>query len=152
MGNVIIINIDDPEGTVFESILEVVNAQDQEFGKMEISNSENLVFPGLVLDQTEYKVLHDGQEIKLTPYEYKTLYYLASHPGRVFTKEQIYHFAFGDEDVVDIDNSIYCVIQSIRKKLETDPAHPVYILNVRGIGYRFGQYPSKNTGRKDGGS
>lgn len=143
MGNVIIIKLDDPKDLVFEKILEIVNDQNQEFVKTEISTSESLVFPGLILDQKEYRVFHEVQEIKLTPYEYKTLCYLASQPGRVFTKEQIYHFAFGDEDMVDIDNSIYCIIQSLRKKLETDPAHPVYILNVRGIGYKFGQYPKK---------
>ncbi len=65
------------------------------------------------------------------------LCFLTEHPGWVCTKEQIYDTVCTDLKFGSIDNSIYCIVHSLRKKLEADPQHPQYIQTVRGIGYKF---------------
>jgi two-component system alkaline phosphatase synthesis response regulator PhoP len=61
---------------------------------------------------------------------------LAEQPGRVFTRSQLLEQAWGsgyhDEHLIDVH------IANLRQKLEPDPAHPVYVETVRGVGYRVG--------------
>lgn len=66
------------------------------------------------------------------------LYFLASTPGRVYTKKQIYKAVWKDEYVYDDDN-IMAVISKIRKKIEDYPAAPKMIQTIRGVGYRFSE-------------
>ncbi len=69
--------------------------------------------------------------------EFLVLCFLTEHPGWVCTKEQIYDTVCTDLKLESIDNSVYCIVHSLRKKLEEDPQHPQYIQTVRGIGYKF---------------
>ena len=62
--------------------------------------------------------------------------YCARHQGKILTKAQIYEAVWGEPYVYD-DGNIMAVISRLRKKLEQDPAHPVYLQTVKGIGYRF---------------
>lgn len=82
-------------------------------------------------------MLVEGIEVMLSGKEFDMLVYLTSHPGRVFTKEQIYHRLYESASLKEIDNIIYCLIRGLRKKLEPDPRHPEYIHTVRGVGYKF---------------
>ena len=72
----------------------------------------------------------------LTGKEFDILYFLASSPGQVYTKKQIYKAVWQEEYVYDDDN-IMAVISRIRKKTEADPAAPRLITTIRGVGYRF---------------
>lgn len=86
----------------------------------------------------EFRQVYQGQnQIELTQREYDTLLLLASYPGFVYTKAQIYQYIHSKESIVDIDNTIYCLIHGLRKKLELDPRHPKYVVTVRGVGYKF---------------
>lgn len=58
------------------------------------------------------------------------LLHLVKHPGTVYTKEQIFEAVYEDERTDNINNAVYCLISSLRRKLETDPKHPEYILTV----------------------
>ncbi len=94
-------------------------------------------FKGLVIFPNYWKVFRGNKEISLSSNEYRLIFLLTEHPGWVFTKEQIYRRIYGEWAEGDIDNIIYCLIRSLRKKLEPDSRHPRYILTVRGIGYKF---------------
>jgi DNA-binding response OmpR family regulator len=94
---------------------------------------ERIVHGDLVIDSVKYRVTYAGREVKLTATEFRILQYLASHPGRVFTREQLLNHALGD-DVVVVDRNIDVHVRGIRKKLEVEPP---LIETIRGIGYRM---------------
>jgi two-component system alkaline phosphatase synthesis response regulator PhoP len=77
-----------------------------------------------------------GKEVELTPKEFDFLKLLLINPGRAFTREFLlehlwgYEY-FGDTRTVDVH------VRRLRQKIETDPADPVYLETVRGVGYRF---------------
>lgn len=96
-----------------------------------------LSFPNLTIRPNQRQVLLEEKTIKLSQLEFNTLLYLAQQPGRVFTKEQIYQHLYAMEPAEDVNNIIYCLLSSLRKKLEPDPRHPQYIHTVRGVGYKF---------------
>ena len=89
----------------------------------------------LLIDEAQHEVTRHGQPVELTAREFALLLALAHHPGRVFTRaqllERVWGDAYYDDHVVDVH------IGNLRKKLETDPAHPWYLETVRGVGYRF---------------
>lgn len=101
------------------------------------SSAPTLSFSDLTISLYQHKVLWKEKEIKLTNPEFETLLYLARHPDRVFTKRQIYQHLYEEEPIRDVNNIIYCLIRSLRKKLEPDPRHPKYVHTVRGVGYKF---------------
>ena len=85
----------------------------------------------------ECRVTRDGQEVNLSPKEYRLLELFMQHPRRVWSRdkllEQIWgHDYFGDSKTVDVH------IRWLREKLEDNPSDPVYLQTVRGFGYRFG--------------
>ena len=97
-----------------------------------IEKKENqLVVGSVTLDCDKCQVTKDGNTYELTKTEYKVLQLFMSQPGRVFTKEQIYEYAWGDDYAVD-DNTIRVVISHLRDKIGSD-----YIKTIRGLGYRL---------------
>lgn len=95
-----------------------------------------LIYGVLQIDPKKVQVIRDKEELSLTAKEYELLLFLASHPGQVFTKKQIYQQVWGDMYAYD-DNNIMVHIRRLRKKIEVTPEKPVYIQTVWGIGYRF---------------
>jgi two-component system alkaline phosphatase synthesis response regulator PhoP len=87
----------------------------------------------LAIDPGKYEVSIDGREMKLTATEFRLLHYLASNPGRVFSREQLLSRSMGD-DVVVVDRNIDVHIRGIRKKMDIDPP---LIETIRGVGYRL---------------
>ena len=102
------------------------------------TNSE-IYFQGekLSINTHCYTVSVNGKIIELLPKEFNTLFLLARHPGWVYTKEEIFENVYKKESLVNIDNIIFCLIYSLRKKMEPNPKYPQYIRNVRGIGYKI---------------
>lgn len=94
---------------------------------------DKIEYGDLCIDTQKYEVLVKGQEVKLTATEFRILHYLASHSGRVFSREQLLNKALGDASVV-VDRNIDVHIRGIRKKLAIQPP---LIETIRGIGYRF---------------
>jgi DNA-binding response OmpR family regulator len=95
-----------------------------------------LEFPGLRVDLFGRQVFADGAPVELTAKEFDVLSLLASHPGRVYAREQIMRHLwngefFGEARAADVH------IQHIRKKIEPDPKNPRYVQTVRGAGYKF---------------
>jgi DNA-binding response OmpR family regulator len=78
----------------------------------------------------------NGNPVSTTPTEYRLLEYLASHAGRVFTRDQLLDAVWRDSHFVTL-RSIDVFVRRLREKIEPDPEHPAYLKTVRGVGYRF---------------
>lgn len=94
---------------------------------------ERIELGELVIDASRHRVDVAGREVRLTATEFRLLHYLASYPGRVFSREQLLSRALGD-DVVVVDRNIDVHIRGIRKKMELEPP---LIETIRGVGYRM---------------
>lgn len=97
------------------------------------ARSERLVRGGLMVDAARHEVKVDGVAVTLTATEFRLLHLLASHPGRVFTRDQLVTRVIGGGAAV-IDRNIDVHVRSIRKKLGE---HRHLIGTIRGVGYRF---------------
>jgi two-component system, OmpR family, KDP operon response regulator KdpE len=95
-----------------------------------------LVRGDLVIDRERFRVLRDGEEVRLTPKEFELLTFLAQHPGRVLTHRTILKAVWGAH-VVDQPEHLRVLVGSLRKKIEPNPSTPKYILTEPWVGYRF---------------
>ena len=93
-----------------------------------------LICHDLELDREACVLSRAGQPITLTSAEYRIMTMLMEHPGRVFTKQQIYEQGWG-EDYVAADNSVMVCMSKLRAKLSDNPQD--YIKTIRGLGYRL---------------
>lgn len=98
----------------------------------------------LKIDFSRREVWVDGELVKLRPTEYRLLYHLVQNAGWVLTHDQILTKVWGYE-YRDEPHYVRLYINYLRKKIEVDPANPVYILTERGVGYRFVDYKRENT-------
>lgn len=89
----------------------------------------------LAIDDESKTVTLDGEEIKLTPVEYKILLLLTQNAGRVFSIEQIYEQVW-NEPAYNPENTVSVHIRHIREKIEINPKEPKYLKVVWGIGYK----------------
>lgn len=105
-----------------------------------ISTSEDavaqIVRGDLRIDVSGFRVLVRGEEIELTPKEFELLRVFATHPGKVYSRDElldrIWGYEYdGDTRTVDVH------VRHLRLKVERDPSNPEYIETLRGIGYRF---------------
>ena len=100
------------------------------------STEKELAFPGLTINMSQYTVTYMGKEMDMPPKELELLYFLASHPGMVFTREQLleqvwgYDY-FGDSRTVDVH------VKRLREKLSGGEAMGWQIKTVWGVGYKF---------------
>lgn len=95
---------------------------------------ELLKVKDLELDADSCVLTQQGKVIDLTSVEYKIMELFMKHPGKVFTKQQIYEYGWGEEFIV-ADNNIMVCISKLRDKLSEDPS--AYIKTIRGLGYRL---------------
>ncbi len=97
-------------------------------------------FGSISLDLASRELIVRGETISLTPIEFNILSYLVKHPNQVFSRTQLLEamdlgFFEGVERTIDVH------IHNLRKKIETDPTHPEYIITAFGVGYRFMNKP-----------
>ena len=96
----------------------------------------DISFPGLTVSLAEYDVRYEGRKLEMPPKELEVLYFLASHPNQVFTREQLlsqvwgFDF-FGDSRTVDVH------IKRLREKLTDSEKYGWSLYTVRGVGYKF---------------
>lgn len=95
-----------------------------------------LEFRDLVIDANERRVYKANQEVELTHTEFDLLTFLASNAGKVLSREKILNSIWGYEYPIET-RVIDVHIRNLRRKIETQPSRPYYILAVPGIGYRF---------------
>ena len=90
---------------------------------------------GLVIDDESKMVTVDGEEVKLTPVQYKILKLLTANAGRVFSIDEIYEKVW-QETPYSAENTVAVHIRKIREKIEINPKEPKYLKVVWGIGYK----------------
>ncbi|HMM20234.1 MAG TPA: response regulator transcription factor [Selenomonadales bacterium] len=95
-----------------------------------------LRFPDLEINRTEYSVAAFGQTVSLTPKEVELLWFLASHPGRVFSREQLLESVWGYTYCGDT-RTVDTHIKRVRQKIEAQESAPWDIKTVWGVGYKF---------------
>ncbi len=97
--------------------------------------SETVTLGDVTVDVLGHRATRDGEDLQLTPTEFRLLVELAQRPGQVFTREllleQVWGYGYlGDSRLVDV------AVQRLRAKVEPDPSSPALIETVRGVGYR----------------
>ena len=90
----------------------------------------------LTIDGERFRVLRNGEEVRLTPKEFELLTFLAQHPGRVLTHRVILKAVWGPH-AADQPEHLRVLVGSLRKKIEPTPSSPKYILTEPWVGYRF---------------
>lgn len=101
-----------------------------------LSYKTELCFYDLRIKVLQREVYVKDILIHLNHLEFDTLYYLAIHHGQVLTKEQIYE-AIWKLDYENSQQSVINIIYQLRKKIEPNPASPIFIKTVIGVGYKF---------------
>ena len=101
-----------------------------------VRRSQVLQAGTLRLDTAQQRVTHSGTELELTQTEYKLLQLLMDNPGYVFARIDLIEQALGYE-YIGMERTLDTHIKNLRRKIETDPKKPEYILTVYGVGYRF---------------
>ena len=99
-------------------------------------DSQTICFESFELDLTSRRLFKDGREIDLTPKEFTLLAFLAKHPGRAFTRDQLLNAVWG-HGVFVTGRSVDRCVNTLRTKIERHPNAPILIRTVREIGYRF---------------
>ncbi len=102
----------------------------------------------LTIDFDKREVIVRGEKIPLRATEYRLLYHLVSNAGKVLTHETLLSRVWGP-DYQDEDHYVRLYITYLRKKIEEDPRTPKYILNERGLGYRFQEFSEEQNDTED---
>jgi len=90
----------------------------------------------LLIDPASYRVTRNEKLVPLSTLEFRLLYYLAAHPNKVFTRDQLLDAVWGTDRYVT-PRSVDVYIRRLREKVETDSDHPAHLKTVRGAGYMF---------------
>ncbi len=99
----------------------------------EVGKRDRVTRDGLVVDSVRHEVRVDGERVKFTATEFRLLHFLATHPGRAFTRDELLSRVIGEHATVT-DRNIDVHVRMIRHKLGTQRE---LIETVRGVGYRF---------------
>lgn len=102
------------------------------------SEVNEIIYRDLVISVPYRRVTVRGKDVYLKNREYEVLYFLASHPGVVFSREKLFEELWGQESGTDTA-TVMVHIGRIREKIEANPQRPEYIITVWGAGYKFGQ-------------
>ena len=97
---------------------------------------ERLAFGDLELDASSRDVRRGGDEVRLTAKEFDLLWFFATHPRRVFSRDQLMSRVWGYEAALDT-GTVTVHMRRLREKIEPDPSHPTHLQTVWGVGYRF---------------
>ena len=136
MAEIIVIYAQDPDGSVFQAVMDSLKGKRAEVVDVSNLSASVLHIGDLEIHHEQRRVLMAGREVELNHGEYAMLYCMASSPGHVFSKAQLYEAAWGEE-YLHGTNSVENTIWRLRKKLEEDPRHPIYIKTVFRSGYKL---------------
>jgi len=98
--------------------------------------ADALVFPGLRVDRVQHRVEVEGEEVHLTPTEFRLLWCLASRPGRVFSRAELLDRIWGYDSESDA-RTVDVHIKRLRQKTKASETRPFAITTVWGLGYKF---------------
>ncbi len=101
------------------------------------TTSRKFVFGGILVDHDRFTAYRDGQDLLLTPTEYKLLRELIEGSGRTLSRDMLIEAVWGTGFILEDERTVDVHIRHLREKIEDDPKNPKYIETVRGFGYRF---------------
>jgi DNA-binding response OmpR family regulator len=101
-----------------------------------VATAERLEFGDVVLDGASRDVTKAGRSVSLTAREFDLLWFLASHPRRVFSRDLLMDRVWGYSAALDT-GTVTVHVRRLREKLEDEPATPRHLQTVWGVGYRF---------------
>lgn len=105
--------------------------------EMKLINDDPVVsVRNITIDKDSFKVIHNGREIILTKKEFEILYFLSRNPDKVFNRDDLLRFVWG-EDIFVVNRTVDVHIRKIREKLGNE-----IITTVKGIGYKLESKPS----------
>jgi two-component system phosphate regulon response regulator PhoB len=90
----------------------------------------------LFIDPGAFRVMRDGENVPLTALEFRLLYFLASRPNRVFSRDRLLDAVWGSERYVT-PRSVDVYVRRLREKIEANPEKPAFLKTMRGAGYMF---------------
>ena len=96
-----------------------------------------LTFDGLVIDPNKREVRAEGEPVTLTAREFDLLHYMASSPGRVYSRDHLMETVWGYTFAAET-STVTVHMRRLREKIEADAANPRYLQTVWGVGYKFG--------------
>jgi DNA-binding response OmpR family regulator len=100
------------------------------------AGTERLTFGDVELERSTRDVRRQGAEVKLTAKEFDLLWFLASHPRRVFSRDQLMATVWGYTAALDT-GTVTVHVRRLREKIESDPSSPRHLETVWGVGYRL---------------
>jgi DNA-binding response OmpR family regulator len=98
--------------------------------------AEALTFGDVLLERSTREARRAGEEVRLTAKEFDLVWFLASHPRRVFSRDQLMTSVWGYTRAIDT-GTVTVHIRRLRQKLERDPSSPRHLQTVWGVGYRL---------------
>ena len=107
-------------------------------GERKAVSKSTLNIGEIMIDTNKRLVRRGDQNIELTPIEFDLLRVMAENPGRVYSRMQLLDKVQGDA-YEGYERTVDSHIKNLRKKLELDPEHPVYIITIYGVGYKLGE-------------
>ena len=136
MSKIVVLFFSEGEEEFYQKMMQIIGESCHFEGCNVIQKEKYLDIGEIKLNLSERSVIVHGTEIMLTNREFGILYLLASSPGRIYSKEQIYDIVWQEPYSGDY-NIVMSHIRHIREKIEDNPSKPLYIQTVWGIGYRF---------------
>ena len=103
----------------------------------EEDTDDTLSFPGLTVSRTQYECRYEGEKVEMPPKELEVLYFLASHAGQVFTRDQLLEQVWGFDFAGDSSRTVDVHIKRLREKLPGCEALGWQIRTVWSVGYKF---------------
>jgi len=100
------------------------------------AKAERIDVGGLSIDSATREVRKEGTTLRLTAMEFDLLWFLASHPRRVFSRDQLMESVWGYHATFDT-GTVTVHVRRLREKIEDDPSRPLHIQTMWGAGYRF---------------
>lgn len=100
------------------------------------SSADRVQAGSVEMDRATHRVTVNGNQVELTPREFKLLWLMATHPGHVFSRETLLEKFWPEESGAD-QSSVSVYIRRLREKIERNPSAPDHIKTVWGIGYKF---------------
>lgn len=101
-----------------------------------LGDSAPLVFGTLSINPSQYEVSKDGKILDLTLREFELIKFLATQPGKIFSREVLLEKVWGYEYFGDM-RTVDVTVRRLREKVEDNPAAPIFIMTKRGVGYYF---------------
>lgn len=91
---------------------------------------------GIVLNRTTHDVTINGSAIELRPREFDLLAVLMENRGRPMSRQALLQKVWGEDEYID-QNTVDVHVRRLREKIEVDPGSPIYVITIRGVGYKF---------------